>query len=370
MLSRNNESNKSASLQALRALAFLGIFFSHANFFINWSGLGVSIFFVLSGFLLMHRYGEKELFPSIKRNLTFSVNRIRKLYPLHIITMLCTVVLFIIDIANRGATIRSVVGLLGKIAVNITLTQTWVPHTSINVSLNGVAWYLSVLLFLYFMFPYISRFIQSKKKDSLCLICIILLALQIVLCIPFLLVFRVDSPVYVWFMYCFPVFRLVDFFAGCVSYKFYEDFSRHEIGAVKATIAEITATIVTIFICLWENQEHNNILLQAIDNWTTLYIPLAVIWVILFAVNKGLISKILTNKLFVFIGNISPYLFLIHYVITQYVSYFVPNEKEIDGIERALLVLGELLISILLSIAYQSIHKKYIAPKLKQRQHS
>ena len=40
------------SLQALRAMAFWGIFLTHAQFIFDWAGLGVSIFFVMSSFLL------------------------------------------------------------------------------------------------------------------------------------------------------------------------------------------------------------------------------------------------------------------------------------------------------------------------------
>ena len=47
-----NKKNKIESIQALRALAFLGIFFAHSHFFISWSALGVCVFFVMSGFAL------------------------------------------------------------------------------------------------------------------------------------------------------------------------------------------------------------------------------------------------------------------------------------------------------------------------------
>lgn len=51
-----SSNSKIISLQALRAIAFLGIFLSHTNCFIQWPWLGVSTFFVLSGFLMMRTY--------------------------------------------------------------------------------------------------------------------------------------------------------------------------------------------------------------------------------------------------------------------------------------------------------------------------
>lgn len=54
--------NKIESLDALRGIAFLGIFFLHSGFYIQWSQLAVSIFFALSGFLLVYRnYDDSEI---------------------------------------------------------------------------------------------------------------------------------------------------------------------------------------------------------------------------------------------------------------------------------------------------------------------
>lgn len=41
---------------------------------------------------------------------------------------------------------------------------------------------------------------------------IIIIVLQIISCIPFLILFGKEREVYIWFMYCFPIFRLGDFF--------------------------------------------------------------------------------------------------------------------------------------------------------------
>ena len=149
MKSRENEA-KSTSFQALRAWAFLGIFLSHAGSAIFWSVLGVSVFFVMSGFLMFRKHENDEMDLTIKNRAKFSLSRISKLYQLHIITMCFAVVLEMATRIYSGLTFRGVVYTLGKIVLNVTLMQTWVPYSNINVSLNGVAWFLSVTMFLYF----------------------------------------------------------------------------------------------------------------------------------------------------------------------------------------------------------------------------
>ena len=103
MESRNG---KILSIQALRAFAFLGIFLSHAGArILKWPQLGVSIFYVLSGYLMYFQYASKDIGCSIKSNALFSGSKIKKLYPLHIVTMLCAIVLFLAVNIRGGAAI-------------------------------------------------------------------------------------------------------------------------------------------------------------------------------------------------------------------------------------------------------------------------
>ncbi|WP_026519135.1 acyltransferase family protein [Butyrivibrio sp. FCS006] len=350
------------SLQALRALAFLGIFFSHADFFISWPKLGVSIFYVMSGFLMTYRYENVELVESFKNNLCFSLKKIKKLYPLHIITMILVILIHLASVLGGGISIGEIIALLVQIALNVTLLQTWVPNSSFNVSLNGVAWYLSVTLFLYFMFPWIKKVIEQTTIIKLSIICGIILCLEIVTCILFIFVYGIDSPVYVWFMYCFPVFRMGDFFIGCVLKRLFFESNVRSIGMLEATIFEVLAVVITVFVFHWLEIEPDSIVLQALHNRTTIYIPLALIWVLLFAASKGLITTVLSNKLMVFIGNISAYAFLIHYVITTFTSRLLSYlNVSVNGWNRVLLVFAELVVTILLSMIYKLFHEKFLS---------
>ena len=75
------ENNKKIeSLQALRALAFLSIFLVHANGPFIMGYFAVTVFFVLSGFLLMYRHGEEERPVSVTDNLRFAAKKISGIY--------------------------------------------------------------------------------------------------------------------------------------------------------------------------------------------------------------------------------------------------------------------------------------------------
>lgn len=76
------------TLQALRFLACLCIF-AHHCYIIEYVYWGVSVFFVLSGFLMAYNYyGRPALSLSPLASLRFSIGKVGKLYPLHVLALL------------------------------------------------------------------------------------------------------------------------------------------------------------------------------------------------------------------------------------------------------------------------------------------
>lgn len=352
---------RNEGLQALRALAFLGIFFIHSGFVVSWGQLGVSVFFVLSGFLMVLVNKEQTFELSLAGSLQFSWNRIKKLYPLHLLTMTAIVLLSLVGILRNGTEREALLTLARDIVLNITLLQTWIPDNAINVSLNGVAWYLSVMAFLYFLFPCLKAFMNRKTNPQLLLLAALLWVTGIALSGLFIERFGAGSPVTIWFTYCFPVFRFGDFFAGAVLGKFAAAAASDSKtrSSWKMTAAEVMATALTVLAFCFIRQPHQSIVLRALHNWTSIYIPLAVIWVALFYTHGGWLTHVLTNKLFVKLGDLSPFLFLIHYVVIQYAGHLLSFlHIKTDGLSRAGLVFAELMITIVLSLAYRGIQQR------------
>lgn len=74
------------SLQVVRALGFLGVFIAHCGVtHVETGPWGVSLFFVLSGFVMVYTYYDRELPASWIQCIKFSAEKIRRLYPLHIL---------------------------------------------------------------------------------------------------------------------------------------------------------------------------------------------------------------------------------------------------------------------------------------------
>ncbi|HOO78821.1 MAG TPA: acyltransferase [Lachnospiraceae bacterium] len=325
------------SLQALRALAIISVMLSHTQLrYVSGAGAwGVTIFFVLSGFVLMYQYFDTNCIKKVSflTNLQFAKHKIRNIYLLHILTTLAITIFFFIGNSKEDYTF-----VLVRLGLNVLLLQEWIPLA--GRSINGVAWYLCVAVFCYFFFPWVLRFMENKqfsRKKALRWI-VILTILQIILGF---LGSRLPSPVYgkngwwdtdmvVWFCYHFPLTRGLDFILGCnIGYLF---LTRNRDDALIPK-KEILISIFTVVVILIENalfiwMKHKAVGGDLVptahpERWWTysaLFRLSSCSFVYLMAMQNGKLATLLTNRFTCYVGNISQHLFLIHPVVFLYLN--------------------------------------------------
>ena len=126
------------SLEALRALAFMGVMLCHTEIF----GLGplghwgVSVFFVLSGFVSVISQCQKEpLKTSPKEVIKYATGKIKKLYLLYVLTTLALAIFSFI-----GDKTEPIGKVLARLLANLLLIQEWLPFQ--ERSITGSAWFL------------------------------------------------------------------------------------------------------------------------------------------------------------------------------------------------------------------------------------
>ncbi|HEY5826156.1 MAG TPA: acyltransferase [Cyclobacteriaceae bacterium] len=146
-------------LTGLRALAASMVFFHHANpflpngsqrilfLFVNEFHVGVSLFFVLSGFLIYSRY-ESSLFKTSHWFLHYLQNRFARIYPLYfLLTTLTFAALLITDRLTLNAE-----GMFIYIT-NITLLKGF--FNELKFTGIGQGWSLTVEECFYFLAPFL-----------------------------------------------------------------------------------------------------------------------------------------------------------------------------------------------------------------------
>ncbi|WP_081420973.1 acyltransferase family protein [Rickettsia asembonensis] len=125
-------------------------------------GLGVVIFFVLSGFILCYVYNTKFSTKTISYK-EFLFARIARVYPLHLFMLLFTLV----------SSFSYPIPLLPSdnfytFFLNIFLIQAW-GFTDL-VSWNQPAWSISTEMFAYLLFPFLISFMQRLSIIKLLII--------------------------------------------------------------------------------------------------------------------------------------------------------------------------------------------------------
>lgn len=113
---------------------------------------------------------------------------------------------------------------------------------------------------------------------------------------------------------------------------------------------------LTCVILACRKLEFSSVMMNAINNWSSLYVVLAAMWLWLFLMNWGILTKLLINRVTVFLGDVSAYLYLIHYVIVLYVIN-IANAYSVDRSSWGIIII-EFCASLFFTILYLKISKR------------
>lgn len=317
------EKTKINALQAIRALAFLGIFSYHCSL-TGLGSWGVSVFFMLSGFVLVYSYYERSPILSLKPSsaLHFSIHKLARLYPLYLIMLALSIRYGQIPTYNRYELIRF--GL--KFLANITMMQSWVPLSDFYYSFNTLSWYLSDMLFLYLIFPLILHFLHRYRHGRSAVLT--MLSVYIVQTF-FAFYTRNMSPLPTsaypfnhWVTYVFPLFRAGDFVIGCnLGYLFLKN-EKRSCGKLSTAVEGIALLQIPAFM-LFEKVYISHVGIQWWSE-TLLMIPFSMFLIYTFACSNGRISKALGSfRPLLIIADLSPYAYLIHFIAFREIFHHI-----------------------------------------------
>ncbi|NKZ34243.1 acyltransferase [Rothia terrae] len=192
------------SLTQIRAFAALFVFVYHINHNTQWlphkelfsvGYVGVSLFFVLSGFVLTWSYE-----PSMKPK-TYYIRRGARIYPLHLFFLFLALLLPVISYS------RNILSLFP----NILLIQSWIPDWGYVFSYNSVSWSLSCEVFFYALTPFILKYLYSSTGKRNPLVSLLTVSLCIVFASTML---SVQSNYVDVLTYAHPIARLPEFILG------------------------------------------------------------------------------------------------------------------------------------------------------------
>lgn len=341
-------------LTSLRFFFAFFVFLSHLSFvktndiFYNWlkrniffeGYVGVSFFFILSGFVLSYSYKTKFQNHKITKK-DFYIARFSRIYPLQFLTLLLAIPMICFYSSFQ----------ILPFLTNLFLVHSFIPKETFFFSFNAPAWSISNEMFFYIIFPFL--ILINNLKSIVYILIPLLLILGIVL---------IPDDYHKTIFYVNPVIRSLDFILGILLYCLFsrKKFVSHFSTVKKATILEVLSVVIFLLFFI-----PHNIFIRGFRFSIYYWIPMCII-IYTFAQNKGLISKILSNKTLVFLGEISFGFYMIHYLIISYGN--ILNEKYTFNINEILLCVIYFVITFMLSclsfIYYEKPMNTFIKKKL------
>jgi peptidoglycan/LPS O-acetylase OafA/YrhL len=292
------------------------------------SNIGVSYFFVLSGFVMIVAYHSDKIVPY-----KYYINRLARIYPIYLIALLLVVIPRLVFHKN----IDSI-----SLSLNVLLLQSWIPTYSQTVHAPG--WSLSVEFFFYLFFPIIMNTWYRKFTFNKLLLLIILFCIITQLILNILLAnFQTNSNFINDFILYHPIMHLNEFLMGNITGLAFIKLKGKSIN-VNVQVLLLIVFLFLFFMLLkypLPLNYHNGFL-------AIVFCPI----ILLLAISKNWITNILKLKPLVYLGDISYGIYILQVPIYY---YFASIFKYLNIKPYFICYLGVLLL--LSSLSYSFIEK-------------
>lgn len=363
MTPTDHRTSRLPSLTGLRFIAALMVFAFHVaweRFFrdpqvqgdyadvVNKAGwIGVSFFFVLSGFVLAWSRREGDSAPSFWRR------RIAKVYPGHLVTAL--VAFWLISRTDGMLAAAGTVD-TDEAITNLLLIHSWWPEYNIFLSGNAVSWSLACELFFYLAFPLLWRGIKRIPTAHLWTATAVVTAA--IICVPLLAKLVTEDPVMMlpdgvaslkqyWFVYIFPPVRALEFVLGMLLARVVAEGKWFRLPL----LVPIALFAVGYYLAAQEVPYLYSLVAATI-------IPIALL--IPAAADADLRGggSWFASKPMVWLGERSFAFYLVHLLVLLYGHDWLGRGKNWDTTQAVFVILGFLLVSLAISaVLYELVEK-------------
>ncbi|WP_165443995.1 acyltransferase family protein [Lachnoclostridium sp. Marseille-P6806] len=351
-----NTKEKIDGLTGGRFFAILVIVISHFNFFsgirggeiytqyLNNAVPGVDYFFILSGFGMMRSYlrdGRRvEAARGIKGGLRYAAAHVRKIYPLYLVTMLLCIPAAFRDLYfEHGETLAgSALHMLLWAVSAVPMLQSATAVSEFSTSFNSVAWFLSSLFVIYMFSPFLLRLLKrmlSTKRRIMAA----LFVLPVAASGAGWLFHQIEMRTFFdKLSYASPYWRVFYVVFGMVLALLAAEDRGFRMGAVAGN----AAAVLSVVWFLMRNRVYTIL-------YSRTYIIDLLLGGLLFcgiAAGAGVL-RLFQRKSIVRLGELSMYVFLIHYPLVLYLTWY----RRITGLYEALFA-AALILGVTYAVSY------------------
>lgn len=243
-------------------------------------------------------------------------------------------------------------GFVRDVFLNITLLKSWYDPS--KFTFNGVTWFLSSILFIYFCVPFIIHFFKSKKWGGIAVFSFLTIFLVKMAFDTFGCKMGMNPWPGVFGWYCNPAYRLLDFLLGYTGFLVLEKAS---LRMVSWKISLIQCTVLAFYFAACRLFDHQ---------WVPApFILLTIVLIFTFTLPDGIFDIIFGNRFLTHLGNISFELYILHQMNINLLSNRL---LKLTGDHRLLVFIMLLVISWLMAefFAWQPV-KNFITETIWNR---
>jgi peptidoglycan/LPS O-acetylase OafA/YrhL len=339
-------------LTSIRFLAATGVVSVHMTMqfsneqhpnWLRWTNI-VSLYFVLSGFILTYVYSSRQQFEKWR----FLLARIARLWPAHVAAIF---LIWLVAPDFIGPKFS-----LGKLATTLVMAHSWVPSPDYWLSFVPAAWSISTEFGFYLCFPFLvykwERTWLWKLAASFLLLCGVIVLMEAEQAH---LIRWMGPPWRLW-LYVHPLSRLFEFTLGMSTFQLWRGFARKiNNELIAATTWECLALVFLLF-TLWHAPAWAALVAKSgffgskfVSLWlmaaSCCFGSAALIFVL--ALEQGLIARLLSYSVAVLLGELSYSIYLIHQGV---LFFFAAHRKDFATIPPWAII--PIIGLIILAIAY------------------
>lgn len=324
---------KLKTMQGIRAIATIGIFLFHSGF-VPQGTFPVTLFFMLSGFLMFYSKGGREDYDSfIDWNKRYVWKKLKQFYPLHLITF------FIACIVGK-VWLNPLKGTIIGAILNLLLINPFVPKYA--MVFNGLSWYLAITVFLYVISFYLLKLAKKVARVKL--------FIAVILCI-IVILNLINRFVTSLYLYTNPLYRILDYWLGIMVAKLFSEYEARGFVFKRPNLIEFG--IIGVFAI----QYVISLLLKPGPGYYSILFTVALF---VFAVGQGSVSSFLSVKLFDLIARYSFEFYMIHELSLRLFRKVFAGMTLPYPVQISIIALPSLIVSVIFVLLYTFLKTKAV----------
>lgn len=308
---------------------------------IGQGAVGMTLFFMLSGFILAYRYLGTDWTDG-----QFASARVARIYPVYAVSSLLAIPMLSFQMTDLRFGLLSAIVQLTIIAVTtLLMIQAWIPMLLSYLN-NGANWSLSVEAFFYGTFILVARRIWSAKTATVLGLAALSYGLSLVPAVSYY-AFENRPTLGLQIFYAMPIFRLGEFVIGVYLFVLLAR------GFFKPARLAITVAILVPSLIVYLMIVGGSLPIYMGHNW--LAIPcIGGVLVYLTATTQGLPVRMLSSQIFNYLGRISYCFYCFQFHVLLGVAFLWPSLKESAW---AYFVVSLLVLLVVSALGYHFIEE-------------